>query len=271
MILSTCLNKKLIPENRHFTASGKAVKIVTNYQQKNSMHTIEWPPKYTLQRSPRAKRIIFKIVPGRGLEVVVPKRCALKHVEPCMEQARAWIEKEMAVFYLEQRKRTDMLLPESIHLEAFDEEWLVTYQEAPLKNMKLKAIGNMLLIRGDVQSKEKCYQAISKWAKQYARFRLPPWLRELSEKHQLSLNQISIRDQKGRWGSCSIEKNINLNYKLIFMPKHVAEHILLHELCHTVHLNHSVRFHALLKTVDPDYEVNYRLAKKAQSFVPIWL
>lgn len=75
---------------------------------------------------------------------------------------------------------------------------------------------------------------------------LPTRLKGLAQKHGFIYNKVSIRDTKGRWGSCSGAKNISLSLSLMNLPFHLIDYILLHELCHTVEMNHSERFHRLL-------------------------
>jgi predicted metal-dependent hydrolase len=69
----------------------------------------------------------------------------------------------------------------------------------------------------------------------------------------LPYNRVSIRGQKTRWGSCSSDKNINLNYKLLFLEPEFVKYIIIHELCHTIHLNHSREFWQLVGDFYPDY------------------
>ena len=79
-------------------------------------------------------------------------------------------------------------------------------------------------------------------------------LQELAELHGFHYQRLSIRAQKTRWGSCSHQKNINLNCKLLFMPEEVVKYVMIHELCHTIEMNHSSRFWALVNDCDPSYK-----------------
>jgi len=97
-----------------------------------------------------------------------------------------------------------------------------------------------------------------------------PWLDELSALAELPYGAISVRGQRTRWASCSSRGNINLNYRLLFLHPDVVRYILNHELCHTVHLNHSRSFWSLLATLEPDYKVFNDQAKKGMEEVPGW-
>lgn len=68
-----------------------------------------------------------------------------------------------------------------------------------------------------------------------------------------SFNKIFIKNQKTRWGSCSRKRNININYKIIFLPKKHQDYIVAHEMCHLKEFNHSRKFWTLVEEVLPNY------------------
>lgn len=72
--------------------------------------------------------------------------------------------------------------------------------------------------------------------------------------YNFEYNRICVKNQKTRWGSCSKKKNLNFNYKIIFLPENMANYIVVHELCHLKELNHSYKFWNLVATTLPDYK-----------------
>jgi predicted metal-dependent hydrolase len=71
--------------------------------------------------------------------------------------------------------------------------------------------------------------------------------------YKFKFNNINIKNQKTRWGSCSKKGNLNFNYKIILLPPKIADYIIVHELCHLGEFNHSKRFWNLVGKTVPDY------------------
>ena len=66
-------------------------------------------------------------------------------------------------------------------------------------------------------------------------------------------NKINIKNQRTMWGSCSKKKNLNFNYKIKFLPDHLADYLVIHELCHLQEFNHSKKFWSLVSKAIPDF------------------
>lgn len=69
----------------------------------------------------------------------------------------------------------------------------------------------------------------------------------------VSYNDVRIKEQKTRWGSCSKKGNLNFNWKIIMAPQWVMDYVVIHELCHLKHLNHSKEYWAMVSCYMPDY------------------
>ncbi len=74
--------------------------------------------------------------------------------------------------------------------------------------------------------------------------------------------RITIRDQKTRWGSCSARGTLSFNWRLMLAPPAVLDYVVVHELCHLTHMNHSAAFWALVESVCPDYRIHRKWLKE---------
>ncbi len=82
---------------------------------------------------------------------------------------------------------------------------------------------------------------------------LPKRLTELSLKHGFQVKGLQIKRMKSRWGSCISGRKINLNLYLMLLPDHLIDHVIIHELCHSIIMNHGEEFHRLMKSINPRY------------------
>ena len=87
---------------------------------------------------------------------------------------------------------------------------------------------------------------------------LPTELLEVAAQHGLTVRRVVVRDQRSRWGSCSRSGTIALNYRLIQMPPSVRRYILVHELAHLLHADHSRRFWKRVESMDPGFRESER-------------
>lgn len=83
---------------------------------------------------------------------------------------------------------------------------------------------------------------------------LPMRTQELASQHQFSFKKVTVRNQNSRWGSCSQKAAISLNWRLIQAPLEVRDYIILHELAHLKHMNHSKKFWQLVQSLCPYYK-----------------
>lgn len=87
---------------------------------------------------------------------------------------------------------------------------------------------------------------------------------EWNKIYNFEFNSISIKNQKTRWGSCSQNKNLNFNYKIIHLPTNLLDYLIVHELCHLKELNHSKSFWQLVSLAIPDYKLRRKALKEVR-------
>ena len=101
---------------------------------------------------------------------------------------------------------------------------------------------------------ELIHSSLKKWYKKKFREVAIPRLTYFADQYNLSVNQVRIKEQKTLWGSCSSRNNINLNYLLIMAPMNVIDYVIIHELAHTIHRNHSSHFWKTVESMMPNFK-----------------
>lgn len=123
------------------------------------------------------------------------------------------------------------------------------------KTGKIKCIDDRLLLwvpyAADYEYKK---ELIEKWYRKQAAVILTEKAEEFSKLLNVSFEDVRIKDQKSRWGSCSMKGNLNFNFRILMAPEMVCDYVIKHELCHLVHMNHSESFWQLLESICPEYQ-----------------
>ena len=104
--------------------------------------------------------------------------------------------------------------------------------------------------------------SIKKWYKNKFKEIALPRVAYFANKHNLMVNQVRIKNQKTMWGSCSSKNNINLNYLLLMAPMGVIDYVIVHELVHTIHRNHSTDFWDSVESIMPEFQEHKRWLQK---------
>jgi predicted metal-dependent hydrolase len=210
-----------------------------------------------------------------GLVVVVPKGFEHSRIPGLLERKRDWLEKaarradQQRKFF---RPEPPGKVPERILLHAIGEEWSVDYR--PTGAPWVAAVerrGNRLLVYGDIDSGDACKQALQRWLNRKTHQHLVPWLNQLATEKGFQVRRVFVKSQRTRWASCSRHGAISINQKTLFIPADLVRYVFIHEFGHTVYLNHSARFWALVRGHAPDYKEKDRKLREAWRLVPAWL
>ena len=216
--------------------------------------------RYTLKPSRRAKYIRIKMNNKGELSVTLPHRSSAKQAHRFIQSKSAWVAKQLS--RLPEPRHTKV--PDQVDLTLLAETWLVRTEEQETSALQIEMDNEQKIINfsGNDQQVDTFNHLLEQWLKQKARIIFSNMLEALAEQHGFHYNRLSIRAQKTRWGSCSSSKNISLNCKLLFMPKKVVEYVMIHELCHTIQMNHSAKFWQLVEDCDSEFQAHRAVLKK---------
>jgi predicted metal-dependent hydrolase len=226
----------------------------------------DWPPAYTIRRHWRAKYVKMSYSRSSGLEITLPKRISAKHIPAILEENKEWILKQKLLYDHAQV----VVRPLEIDFLAFQQKWTVHYFQND-KRAKIRQFADGIILSGDIQDFNVCRDKLNHWVRKQAIILLGSYFKNLAETIGIPYNDLSLRSQSTLWGSCSQDKSIRLNYKLIFLPEPLMRHIMIHELCHTRHMNHSDKFWNLVAKFDTNWQEHKKAMRNAEHFIPAWL
>jgi predicted metal-dependent hydrolase len=243
------------------------------YRNYIMINACEWPPPFTLRYSPRARSVSLKICARRGLELIVPRHFDPTKTSAVLQQHKKWIERTWRRIQPQiNAVHEPEASPQQVRLQALNETWFIDYLPEKKSSALWKELPERkrLIVHADHTSSRKVKKILSQWLKQCAQLHLIPWLEKVSQQTGLLYAHANVRHATTRWGSCSAHKAISLNSKLLFLPTSLVEYILVHELCHTVHLNHARQFWDLVKQFSPNCHTLRKQLKQANRYIPLW-
>ena len=199
-----------------------------------------------ITRNPRARRIIMRVRPDAIL-MTVPEYAKDTDIERALTECGARLKSR-------QQQSQEQIIDKGFSINT--EYFRLVIKESCFNKVRLTGSTNGYVIEipqntdfTSADTQQMLRTAIKGAAKHCAAKVLPPRLKELAERTGFKYKRCTVRDVRSRWGSCSTSGTISLNTQLILLPARLIDYVLLHELCHTVEMNHSDRFWALMDKV----------------------
>jgi len=212
-----------------------------------------------IQRSGKANRIGIRLKEGNVI-LTIPQKQQVEDGIRFLQSKRDWV--------LSHLKKVQMIIfDENTTFRTNTFELKIT--KSPLSSFHFKLTPNLLTVlcpqQLDIRSESSqsiIRMGVERAMRMEAKRILPKRLAFLAEKYQFTYSDVSIRSSKTRWGSCSSRGNISLSYFLMILPGELIDYVLLHELCHTKEMNHSIRFWKLMDSVTDNNSKKLRAGLK---------
>lgn len=239
-----------------------------------TVHSPEpWPPAYTVRVSARARRVRLTISPREGLVVVLPKGVPAARAAEAIEHHSEWVRRALertAEHRAHVAAAADVPVPASVDLPGVGLKLRVEVRPASGTGVRGRLAGETIVLAGDVDDREAAFEALRRVVARIARDRLPLALGGIEAETGWSASKVAVRRQKTRWGSCSARRAISLNESLVYLPPRLVRYVLVHELAHTLRLDHSPAFWALVARHDADWQRSRRDLRGAWRHMPPW-
>jgi len=204
---------------------------------------------YTIIRSSRRKSMALVIKQGEVI-VRIPAKLAVSTAQHFVDKKSYWIKQK-----LQQRPVTQ----EKVYANGESFLFLGETYELKIHNSSaentIKQEDNVIQLytKKKDMTADGIKRQLEKWYRQQANTILTSRFFQLAEAHQFSPKSLIVKTYKARWGSCCRSGEIQLNWKLVMAPEKVIEYVILHELCHLHHHNHSASFWQLVADVCPTF------------------
>ena len=203
--------------------------------------------------------------------MVVPRRTRPREVQDFVSENQQWIERARASFAADHPPEA-FELPNLIHLPAIDTVARVRYvRRSNARSVRYSYSQGVLTLSGQTGDDALCVTAIRRWLSASARRAFEPRLKALSALTEAPYAKMHIRAQKSCWGSRSSSGTISLNLCLLFLQPELLRYLMIHELCHGRHMNHSKRFWKRVARFEADYRRLDRALGESWREVPAWL
>lgn len=226
---------------------------------------------YTIYPSARAKYMRIHLSAVKGLVVTQPAGISTRQLQRWVNSQTDWIAAHLPNIETQAQKQS-IVAPSTLAFPATGENLQIIYTSESSDRISLSYRKNDALhLSGAVENTLLCCRVLQDWVKSYARYQLGKLLQQAAQETGLQYVSYRVKGQTTRWGSCSTRGNINLNYNLMLLPAAWVRYTLIHELCHTVEMNHSKRFWALVEQFVPEYKMIHTEMKGAMARLPSWV
>jgi len=231
---------------------------------------------FEIRQSFRSRYARIQILPRRHVRLTVPRGFHPSEVRELILKKTAWLTRVLQ----DLKQKESVLNPEEegpfparLCLRALGENPAITWETVSGSRIRLEetGFGALRIRRGQEVEGAAVTRTLKKWLLLKANRTLPGELNRLARETGLHFRSVSLRSPRTRWGSCSVRRDIMLSSKLLFLPPDLVRYVLVHELSHTVHLDHSRRFWERVAAHEPDWKRCRLLLRSAWQFLPSWL
>lgn len=203
----------------------------------------------------KRKTFSIEIRPPSNIKVISPKGIDENRVKQIVAAKGKWILQKLYEF----KDIEDIpLKKEFINGESFiylgRNYSLNIVVDRSLKKPNVKLYHGKFIIYTPVKDKKIMRGAMELWYRGKCIQKIKERIKYFKDKIGVEPRIVKVKEQKKRWGSCTSNKDIFFNWRCIMAPSYVIDYIVVHELCHLIHLNHSMKFWRLVEWILPDYK-----------------
>lgn len=211
--------------------------------------------EYTLIRRTGRKTVSISVARDNRVTVTAPREVPQEWIDGFVAKKAPWVREKM---------RYNTEVKESYRPRRFVDGEQFAFLGKSLKLQVVihpkpwvEAVGETLQVHvpahfGDEDRRKRIVALLAAWYSIEARFELEARLALYAPRLGVRFSEVRIKTLKSRWGSCSSKGVLTFNWKLVMAPLYIVDYVVVHELCHLVHMNHSKEFWNLVESIIPD-------------------
>lgn len=217
--------------------------------------------EYTLKRSKRSRSIKISLNQKGAVSVSAPGYVSIKDIESFINKSSDWITQQQKKVVSRESTETEttvMVFGKNYHKKKI----YSTTDPIGIFIRATELICNTITPFTTPSWEEREKRQLERFFKNAAENYIIPRTHHWAEKMSTKFNRITLRQQTSRWGSCSSKGNLNFNWRLVHFSPEIIDYVIIHELAHRTHMDHSPRFWNLVAQYDPDHLKHRNTLKK---------
>ena len=213
-----------------------------------------------VKRTQRRKSATIKVEDGVVI-VVVPQGLTVERIVKLLNDKSRWIKEKLALhFQTHANSDKQYVSGESFSYLGRNYRLKVSkgcYQPAKLCHGRF----TISLMRG-TDDPELIAESLRAWFEHRAKIKLTEKAKRYAKQIGVEYTSIGIKSYKSRWGSCGIDGSIDFNWRIIMAPNRIVDYVVVHELCHLIHHDHSPKFWKMVERIMPDFAASKEWLKE---------
>lgn len=200
----------------------------------------------------RARSLKLTVNSKGEVVVTTPRFTPQIIINRFVESHKGWIEEQQQKI-IAIKKKANLKKDEVLY---FGESYKVAVELDSTKPIGVSVSDQTIIVNPISKSEESVTKALNRFFKSQAQEYILQQVEFFGKKMNTTFNAVAFKQQKSRWGSCSSLGNLNFNWNLIHAPKPVIDYVIIHELAHRTHMDHSTNFWKLVEKFDPEYRIH---------------
>lgn len=210
---------------------------------------------YLVRKSPRRKTISITVYPDNRVLVAAPSKMSQKSVLDFLEAKSDWVRRNISYNLEKARRKAHLRFIDGEKVLYLGNEYVLRIEEATPEGVFLKD-GEMRVRLDGAGAGESRSELVRNrllaWYVDRARVEIEKRIHTYGKRIGVMPISVTIKKMRCRWGSCSVRGRINLAWNIIMAPEKILDYLVVHELCHLVHNDHSKEYWSLVASFLPD-------------------